>query len=591
MNKKVLALTLLVAAIFLSAMVMPQVPIASATTDSKKEPEVIWTNWHMNPSYPFGGEFHTGTYPVWKNFTIFNHGDTKLTLISVEFPETSPAFKPSKYFIKVVPSDHQEWRIRYIPELRRIEFDSRNEDLYFIPPGGYANISIEFIDGPTDPSKEYTFIVTVSDETAAYTVYHLKEYIDDVPPEVEITFPGPESLNPDGRGYAFVKKRDGSIWVQMPNCTNKNIGWLWINGTAKDPLPPGYKNCSGINRVEIWINGTYMGDAVLFEQIRKQDGIFVKWWWRTDPSKNPSFWKPEKWYYVVARAYDNSVVDEKMVRHGSEMIPKTNCKETPKHWIFWFEDVEHKIKVKQTWVPGNGRIDIIGETGFYPHGKVEIWLMSDGTGNPKEDPYKMKIKLKEVVADNYGRFKVTINHLPEVPRGPTRNFRWRIYAIDEKGNDGSDWFYIVPWITYEPTMSMDDPSVWDTTKEGHVYDRIKVYGHGFLPSRHSTWDPYSTVYVRIVYTDVAPLENWDSRRVFNGTGQSNVDNLEWSPRLHEVVLAEVKTDENGYWSAEITIPRSFGGLHAIYAYEYQLKTDPRQTRTNNKFCTRKKRMA
>jgi len=44
MNKKVLALTLFVAAIFLSAMVMPRVPIASATTDSKKEPEVVWTN-------------------------------------------------------------------------------------------------------------------------------------------------------------------------------------------------------------------------------------------------------------------------------------------------------------------------------------------------------------------------------------------------------------------------------------------------------------------------------------------------------------------------------------------------------------------
>jgi len=144
---------------------------------------------------------------------------------------------------------------------------------------------------------------------------------------------------------------------------------------------------------------------------------------------------------VVARAYDNSVVDEEMVKHGGEIIPKTNCKETPKHRIFWFEDVDNKIKVEQTWVPRNGRIDIIGKTGFYPHGKVEIWLMSDGTGNSK-DPYKTKIKLKEVVA----------------------------------------------------------------------------------------------------------------------------------------ARAEVKTDENGCWSAEITIPRSFGGPHAIYAYEYKLKTDPGKPR-------------
>jgi len=76
----------------------------------------------------------------------------------------------------------------------------------------------------------------------------------------------------------------------MPNCTNKNIGWLWINGTAEDPTDSKHPYYSGINGVEIWKNGTYMGDAVLSKQHAKS----VKWWWRTDPSKNPKLLEARK---------------------------------------------------------------------------------------------------------------------------------------------------------------------------------------------------------------------------------------------------------------------------------------------------------
>ncbi|NIO36160.1 hypothetical protein GTO27_00490, partial [Candidatus Bathyarchaeota archaeon] len=227
------------------------------------------------------------------------------------------------------------------------------------------------------------------------------------------------------------------------------------------------------------------------------------------------------------------------------------------------------------WTPGNGRIDVWGETGFYPNGEVEIWL--------ENELYGIEIHLKTVTADNYGRFYTIIHHLPEVPRKPTCDDHWFVRAVDEKGNKGADHFAIIPWITYEDTMAQDNPETWQTTKKGYVDDTIIVYGHGFLPSRQDNWDPYCTVYVRIYYCGVAPRvydQISQKRRVFNGTSQFNWDNLEWYPRLSETVLAEVQTDENGYWQAEIKIPQSYGGLHAIYACEYRIVADPARTCPN-----------
>ncbi|MEM2119256.1 MAG: hypothetical protein QW840_03940, partial [Candidatus Bathyarchaeia archaeon] len=353
----------------------------------------------------------------------------------------------------------------------------------------------------------------------------------------------------------FVKKSDGHVWVQMPNCTDRDIRLLWINGTASDAA-------SGINRVEIWINGTYMGDAKMSGPSGSKK---VNWWWSVDPSNNLAFWKPESWFYVVARAYDNSVANEKLAVPGNYAnLPATNWMDTPRHWFFWMTITN--INVVQEWVPGNGRLDVEGTTGFYPGGKVEIWISND--------LYNVKRLLTEVTADHYGRFKATIHHLPELPRKPLCSMeQWNITAIDNKKNWASDFFTIVPWITYENTMDQTNPVVWQTTVAGHVGDTITVYGHGFLPSRQPTWDPYSTVYVRIVYTDVAPLSSWESRTVFNGTSSTNYDILRWYPRLNEIVLAETTTDVNGYWKATIKIPQSYGGLHAIYAYEYKLVTD------------------
>ena len=530
--------------------------------------EVDWANYSTkyypcgDPRYPFGGKYHNGEYPVWKNFSIKNGADEKIVYISVKYPDTTPKFKPAEYEIRVIPNE-QCWTIKVNFDDRLIEFIA--EEDAGIPPGGCAIVSIKFIEGPTEEDCEigHEFAVHVAGITCYAQTTYLKEYIDKTPPNVEITFP--DATSP-ADNYAFIKRKDGNIWLLLPNCSDRNVRWLWINGTASD-------SCSGINRVEIWINGTYMGDAQLSGPIGSKS---VSWWWYTDPTKNPDFWKDESWYYVVARAYDNSVNDEKTVPpHGSHpRIPKTNFRDTPRHWFFWI-GVEGPVVIAcenykpVDWVPGNGRLDVWGKTGFYPNTEVEIWL--------ENELYGFKKLLTTVMADNYGRFYVTINHLPEVPRKPTCSDRWVIRAVQPTKNlERNETFAIIPWITFEDTLAQDNPRTWQTTKKGHVGDTIMVYGHGFLPSRHPEWDPYSTVYVRVVYTEVAPpLEPyaWTYRRVFNGTSQYNWDNLEWYPKMSEVVLAEVQTDENGYWCAEITIPQSYGGLHAIYAYEYKLVTD------------------
>jgi len=521
--------------------------------------QVEWSNYSGYPDYPFGGQYHNGEYPVWKNFTIVNgFKDDSIVYISVKYPETSPAFKPAEYLIQTVPNE-QCWTIKVNLDDRLIEFIAEDEGIL---PGGYGIVSIKFIEGPTaeDCSKGHEFAITVSCGSCYSKTFYLTEYIDKTPPSVKITFPA--ATDPK-ENYAFIKRNDGYIWLLLPNSTNRKYDWLWINGTASD-------FCSGINRVEIWINGTYMGDATLSGPVGSKK---VSWWWRTDPTKNLAFWKKEHWYYVIARAYDNSVNNEKTIppHGGHPELPLTNYQDTVKHWFFWIGREGPVVTVCQDhkpldWVPGNGRVDVWGETGFYPNTDVEIHL--------ENELYGIKIHLATVKADNYGRFYKIIHHLPEVPRKPTCGDLWKIRAIQPtKDLEGSDSFAIIPWITFENTFAQNDPRTWQTTKMGYVKDTIMVYGHGFLPSKQKKWDPYGTVYVEVVYTDVAPLESWSWREVFNGTGQFNWDNLAWYPRLSEKVLATVKTDENGYWKAKIQIPQSFGGLHAIYAREVRLETE------------------
>ncbi|UCD96824.1 MAG: hypothetical protein JSV35_01850 [Candidatus Bathyarchaeota archaeon] len=573
MKKATIALItlLLISTSLLTLNVTASVQSASSVTFN-----VTWANYResvFGDRYPFGGNFHNGDYPVWKNFTVCNdqisHED--INYISVHFPE---GFQPVKYEISVTPIPC-EWRISINLADRLVEFAAEEGD--GVDPGACALVSIEFEDGPVPegPCDELgVFEVTVASLCCAET-FRLREYYDDTPPSVDITFP--LASDPGGAGFAFVKK-GGSIWVQTPTSDVEDIGWLWINGTAWD-------NCSGINRIEIWINGTYVGDADLSRP--GSPTVPISWSWYCDPTHPqppipPGFWESESWYSVVARAYDCSVNNKDTVRHGTDRIPLTNYQETDESWFFWIGEEPAILRLQDkplneggqilSWVPGNGRVDVNGTTGWYPNGIVHIWL--------ENDLYNIRKYLTNVTADNYGRFYTAIHHLPEVPRKPTCEDRWIIRAVDDKQNEGADRLAIVPWITYEETLSQNVQTTWDSTESGNVGGTIIVYGHGFLPSRQAAWNPSCTVNIQIIYTDVAPLTAWCTRDVFTGISQYELENLEWYPKLDTQVLATTTTDENGYWSAEITIPQSYGGLHAIYACEYSIVPDPQTSCPN-----------
>jgi len=580
-----LALSLVLASTFFSTIVafshaaetveiqIDEVPKHCSTRDI----QIYWSNDHCrdDPKYPFGGQFHNGEYPVWKNFTVVNSECKRIVYVAIQYPETTPNFKPSEYQCEVCQEPELEnceledgWTINVNLADRLIEFFACDRCDGGIPPLTRAIFSVYFEEGPTeeDCDEGHEFAVTVSTGCCGSKTEYLDEYIDQTPPTVTITFPVDE--DPGGESYAFVKK-NGFIQDQTPECEVEDVHWLWINGTAND-------TCSGINRVEIWINGTYVGDAELSEPHARE----VSWWWYTDPTKPEGlipddFWQPESWYYVVARAYDDSVHNTETIPHGSRIIPRTYSSDTPENWFFWIGQGDPILQLQDkpfeqggkilSWTPGNGGVGINGTTGWYPNGRVDIWLESQFNSL---DPYNIRIHLANVTADHYGRFYKTIHHLPEVPRKQSCTDHWIIRAIDNKGNNGADHLAIVPWITYEDTITMEDARDWDTTEKGNVGQSIRVYGHGFLPSRQPTWNPTSNINIQVIYTDVAPLLARDQRRrVFNGTGEFNWDNLEWQPMLSTNVLTSVTTDENGYWSAQITIPQSYGGLHAIYARE------------------------
>ena len=568
-GEKEMKKAILIIALLLVSIVTPA--ISMKYTQASEGPArfgVQWTNFAYYSNYadngPDGGSrmYHDGSYPVWKNFTVhYYSGDNLVTYVSVRYPETVPSFKPDYYEIKVYPGgETRDWGIEVNLADRLVEFKAKEGQ--GMSQGMYAIVSTRFIQGPTaeDTMDGHEFAVTVSEkDTQGQTVY-LREYIDKTPPQNTITFPDADRPTSGATPYTFLKDgTSSSIWVLMPNCTDRDIGWLWINGTASD-------YGSEIHRIEIWINGTYHGDATI---VQIDGNKRVSWWWKVDPTKS-SWWQRESWYEVTARAYDHSVNDQLYVATGYRNMPRTNYKDDVT-WFFWIGVKGAEISVPAPWIPGNGKLYLECRTGFAPYSQVEIWL--------ENTFYGVNSKLTTVTADENGRFTLTIDHLPEVPRVPTTgeslpdsSTHYYVRAYSAKGEiSGRDWFDLVPWITYEDTNS---PMEWKTTKTGNVGNTINVYGHGFLPSRHSRWDPYSDVYIEIVYTDVAPLQTWDWRTVFNGTGYNDYDLLRWYPRLNEVVLTTVRTDGNGYWKAlNLIVPDCFGGQHAIYAREVEVRTD------------------
>src|SRR4030042_5052875 len=123
MKKAILIIALLLVSIVTSAISMKYTQASEGSTRF----DVQWTNFGSYPgaSGPDGGTkaYHTGAYPVWKNFTIRYTGDSILTYVSVRYPETTPSFKPDYYEIRVYPEDgEREWTIRVNLADRLVEF-------------------------------------------------------------------------------------------------------------------------------------------------------------------------------------------------------------------------------------------------------------------------------------------------------------------------------------------------------------------------------------------------------------------------------------------------------------------------------------
>ena len=573
-------------------------------------------------------EFSSGEYPEWKHFTITNLGMEGIVKIQVVLPETEPMLEPEAMeleFIpdKICPDDSCGWTINFHENDREIIAHSNDPDHYYLPRTCSAILKIKFANGPSNCLEPIKFNVYISDNCGAFERRVVYEYIDKVDPIVEITFPGPESLTIDpDNDYVFVKKTDGTMWVQKPDGTQTKTNWVLIEGTVQDAGTTSCPYASGINRVEIWMlfgtstydnpsnsisypNGVwvYMGDATLdvpyihepcsepIDELGLADNKKQReWTWKIDPTKECHYkangtnvwvhWINEEWYAVKAIAFDNAVNDIEYWEIHQEYTCEpsfnrkeliTNHAETAPHWFFWMHS--GPIVSGPSFVPGNGVVCIRGETGFNPGSTITIDLWDKFYGY-SFDPWTT------VKADEHGRFYLELR-LPELPRHPHNGegdkMFYYITVTDEYENTATVRFSLIPWITYENTLPQDDLSWWDTTETGNVYDTITVYGHGFLPSRKGGYDPYSTVSVHVIYTDVAPLESWDYRTVWTGSGDwqcRGMDEWSWYPRLSEVVLMNVQTDEHGYWTAEIQIPQSYGGFHAIYADEYKVVTDP-----------------
>jgi len=560
-------------------------------------------------------EFSSGEYPEWKHFTITNLGMEGIVKIEVVLPETEPMLEPEAMELEFIPDnicpdDSCGWTINFHENDREIIAHSNDPDHYYLPRSCSAVLKIKFANGPSNCLEPIKFNVYISDNCGAFERRVVYEYIDKVDPIVEITFPGPESLTIDpDNDYVFVKKTDGTIWVQKPDGTQTKTNGVLIEGTVQDPSTTSCPYASGIDRVEIWMwfntstyvdssdayyypNGVwvYMGDATLDrpyihepcsepidEQGLADNSKQRNWWWRIDPSKACQYkangtdvwvqWINEEWYAVRAIAFDNAVNDIGNWEIHQEYTCEpsfnrkeimTNYAETAEQWFFWMTLQKCQFSIP-SWIPGNGIVCMRGSTGYNPGSTVTITLWDTFYGYEFES-------WATVEADANGRFYIE-KRLPELPRHPhedgSNDMYYWMKAVDEYGNGEDDpkSFKLIPWITYGDT---------GTTKTGNVKDTVTVQGHGFLPSRKSGYDSYSTVWVHVIYTDTAPLELWGSRTVWNGSGPRDcgvIDKMTWSPRLGETILTNVKTDENGYWTAEIQVPQSFGGFHAIYAEE------------------------
>ena len=270
-----------------------------------------------------------GTYPEWKEVTIYNLGEGCITKIDITHPL---GYKLGKI---ITPTG---WKVNYDSEARLITLEAMYPSAG-IPGGENRIFRILFDDGPRDQGI-YVFSVTVSDPATGYherkDVY---QYIDTTVPEVSIVTPA---------NGAVIKK-----------------GGFWVNVTASDE---GLCPCCGIDRVELYINGEFWG---VMNYDGKNDVYYM--WIESLPHS-------ETYYNIVAKAYDKAgnIAYSRVTIFWVGVEPEIEI---------YNKVIYDNYGEKKAYGHVESEVYVRGVTGFTPNAEIEIYFEDDLIKRIRADKY------------------------------------------------------------------------------------------------------------------------------------------------------------------------------------------------------------
>ena len=269
------------------------------------------------------------------------------------------------------------------------------------------------------------------------------------------------------------------------------------------------KHPSKIKRVELWIGYKTKKGIIPPKYVADMnyDASRKIYWWET----HDSYLKNEAWHIVITKAVDYA---ENTKNSSIMLFWYRPAKQIEVYTIdpcfLYGEPIGHVGSTVRTEV----------HTGFAPHCTVTCYF-----------------KDKEVckaITDAYGQFKCEFE-VPEVPRGT-----YKVKCTDGKTEVETN-FRVIPW-------------VWIDKTEGYVGETVTITGKGFKANEQ----------VDVYYRDVSKNRiYWEWAEEWCGEAKR----LRWYPHLDELRVGSKKTNLKGTFSLTFRVPRSYGGLHPIYAKE------------------------
>ena len=313
--------------------------------------------------------------------------------------------------------------------------------------------------------------------------------------------------------YILIDTHLPSVRITKPSngSTFQECEKIRIEAKAQDTEG---KHPSKIRRVELWIGyrtkkGTIPPEYVADMKYDQGKGIY---WWET----HDKYLKNEAWHTVIVRAVDYA----------------ENIKNSSSITFFWYKPAK-QVEVYTAdpcflYGESVGRVGstvkVEASTGFLPYHKITCYFDN-----------------KEVcttTTDAYGKFQCEFQ-VPETPRGAHK-----IIVTDGKIRVETS-FTVIPW-------------VWIDKSEGTVGEVVTIQGKGFKANE----------IIDVYYRGVSKGKvYWEWAEEWCDEGKR----LRWYPHLDDLRLTPEKnapkTDHKGSFSFKFTVPRSYGGLHPIYAKE------------------------